>query len=250
MSRIAILKSAVMFALAAFLLSQVSCVKLNPSNTPQPLGVSTYPTVAAAGESDTVWWDAVAGATSYNLYYTSDGYDPTTSSASIPVSASYTGYVHTGLDPTLIYTYAVQAVGHGRVGDLSEASYGVQPLPMIHATFTFNDYAYDNVGFMYFQVDGNYKPINSTKKFLAGSTDAYGSALFNATIDHDNNWGYSVFEDMDDNGLLSTGDTIWGNNTNPGFYGYIYWSSLVTSSKTFTISFDANSTFDSLPHVY
>jgi hypothetical protein len=212
------------------------------------LGVSSYPSVAPAGESDTVTWDAVPGATSYILYYTSDGSIPTLSSASITVTGA-NWYVHKNLDPTLYYTYAVQAVGHGRSGALSVYSWDVQPLPMIHATIDFNDYYNGNVGFMYFHVDGSsYTPISGTRKTVAGYTDYYGSATFDVTVDHDNYWGYSVFKDMDGSGTLNTGDTVWGNNTNPGYYGFSYWSSLITSSKNFTVSFENK--FDSLPHQY
>jgi hypothetical protein len=252
MSRYAIGKSAALFVLAVFLFTMVSCIKITEpaNNTPQNLATPSYPTIAVAGESDTMRWDAVSGAASYILYYTTDGTYPTTSSASIAVPGGVTYYVHTSLNPTLTYTYALQAVGHGRTSSISTASWGEQPLPMIHATFTFNDYAYGDVGFMYFQVDGSYVPINSTKKTIAGYADAYGSTTFDVTFDHTNYWGYTVFKDMDANGLLSTGDTVWGDNTSPGYCGFLYWSSVFTSSKTFTTAFDSDSVFLTPPHVY
>jgi hypothetical protein len=249
MSRSAILRSLATFVLCASLLPLATCVKVTTPNS-TTLGVSAFPSTFAAGESDTVTWDAVPGAVSYNLYYTTDGSDPTSYSPYISVSGG-TMYVHTNLDPALTYTYSVQAIGRGKAGELSESSYGVQPLPMIHATITFDNYAYGDVGFSYFQVDGStYIPITSTKKTYAGTTDAYGSASFDVTVDHDNYWGYSTFKDMDYSGTLTTGDTVWGNVTLAGHYGYIYWASLLTSSKTLTISFGGNTTFDSLPHVY
>jgi hypothetical protein len=249
MSRFATLKSVAVFVLCAVLLQPATCVRVT-TPTPISVGVSSYPSSSPAGESDTVWWDAVPGAVSYNLYYTTDGTDPTSNSTYISLSGG-TLFVHTGLNPALTYTYSVQAVGRSSAGLLSDPSYGVQPLPMLHATITFNDYANSDVGFMFFQVDGSsYAPIAGTKQTLAATTDDNGNATFNVTVDHENYWGYSTFKDMDYSGTLTAGDTVWGNVTLAGHYGYIYWTSLLTSSKNIAISFDANTTFDSLPHVY
>jgi hypothetical protein len=243
--------SAILVIPVLVLLTGFDCTTTNQPTTPSSLVPPSYPSTAAAGESDTVWWDAVQGATSYKLYYTTDGSDPTSSSPSISVGSA-TVWIHTGLDPTLTYTYAVQAIGGGRVSDLSESSYGVQPLPMIHATITYDNYANADVGFMYFLIgidaNNNYVPTAGTRRTVTGYTDGYGSATFNVTVDHDNLWGYSTFEDMDGNGQLSTGDVVWGNVTATGHYGYFYWTSQLTSSKTFSKSFEA--AFDSLPHVY
>lgn len=251
MSRFTNSYRAAAFVMAAFLLPFVSCIKVNqPSNNTPTLYPPSYPSTAPAGESDTIRWDAVKGALSYVLYYSTDGSSPTTHSASIQLTGD-TVYVHTGLDPALTYTYSVQVMGRGTISDLSESSWGVQPLPMIHATCTFDNYPNSNVGFIFFQVDGStYVPITSTRRTIPASTDGFGSATFNVTVDHDNYWGYSIFKDMNYDGQLSAGDTVWGNNTSPGRYGYYYWKTQFTSSKTFTISFDSNTVFDSLPHVF
>lgn len=248
MRRVILHSMPAVLALSALFYFQVSCIKL-PSTTSTNPGLATpyYPSTAAAGESDTVWWDRIRGATSYQLFYTSDGTIPTLSSAYISAGAE-TSYVHTGLDPTLTYTYAVRAMASGKSSDLSVESWGVQPLPMIHATINFNDYAYDNMGFIYFQVNSSYVPITSSFRTVPAMTDAYSSASFNVTLDHDNLWGYSVFKDMDYNGVLSTGDTVWGNDTTPGHYGFVYWLASITTSKTFSKSFDT--TFATHPHVY
>ncbi len=243
--------SAILVVPLLFFLMDVNCTVTSQPTTPTSLATPSYPYTAAAGESDTVSWDLVQGATSYTLYYTTDESFPTLSSPRISVGAA-TVFVHKSLDPTLTYTYCVQAAGGGRVSDLSDESYGVQPLPMIHATITFDSYADADVGFMYFLIgidtNGNYVPTAGTRRTVAGFTDGYGSATFNVTVDHDNLWGYSTFEDLDGNGLLSTGDMVWGNDTSAGHYGYFYWTSQFTSSKTFSKSFDE--AFASLPHVY
>jgi hypothetical protein len=75
-----------------------------------------------------------------------------------------------------------------------------------------------------------------------------GGSLRSASNDRDNFWGYSAFKDVDGSGTLTTGDTAWGNNVKTGSCGYFYWSSVFTSSKTLTKSFET--AFDSLPHVY
>jgi hypothetical protein len=229
------------------LLSGSSCTINNQQTGPSSLQTPSYPSTAAAGEADTVWWNRVPGASVYKLYYTSDGTDPTPSSPNIAVGAE-TSYVHQYLDPTLTYTYSVQATGGGRASVLSESSWPVQPLPMIHATITFANYTYENVGFMTFKVDGNYAPISGTFKTVAGTTDAYGDVTFDMTADHDSYWGFSTFKDLDGNGVLSTGDTVWGNVTSAGRYGTFYWKSPFTSSKTISESFET--AFDSLPHMY
>jgi len=224
-----------------------NCTINNQQTGPSSLQTPSYPSTAAAGEADTVWWNRVSGASVYKLYYTSDGTDPTPSSPNIAVGAE-TSYVHRNLDPTLTYTYSVQASGGGRVSDISGSSWGVQPLPMIHATITFTNYTYKNVGFMTFKVDNNYAPISGTRKTVAGTTDGYGDVTFDMTADHDSLWGYSTFKDIDGNGVLSSGDTVWGNVTSPGYYGYFYWKSTLDSSKTFSKTFET--AFDSLPHMY
>jgi hypothetical protein len=58
-----------------------------------------------------VAFDAVSGASSYNLYWTSDGTDPT--KASTKIAGVTSPYIHSSLTATLTYKYAVTAVVSG-----------------------------------------------------------------------------------------------------------------------------------------
>jgi hypothetical protein len=98
---------------------------------PVPLGVTA---VAASGQV-TISWNASAGATSYNIYWSSAS-PATLASAKIAVATS--PYVHTPLTNGLIYYYAVTAVNSA--GE-SALSVGVSATP-VSAPFTLSGTVY------------------------------------------------------------------------------------------------------------
>lgn len=202
------------------------------------------PTVAAGGESLTVSWGAVSGATSYAVYYTSDGSTPVdTSSAQQSITA--TSYAFTGLDAAKAYKFSIQAIAGSKSSALSAASDGVSPLPMLHMTISFNNYANSPaaVGFFTTSSDGT---RSSAIAYLAGTTSASGGIAFDVPIDRTNCWGYTVFKDTDSSKTVTTGDIVWGDSP-AGYFNYLYYSTAHDQSATFTVDWD---TRVSTNHVY
>lgn len=98
---------------------------INPLVLSPPQGMTIYAHV----EEIQLYWYAY-GAKSYNIFWTDDGSDPTTSSNKIPVQED--SYTHTNLNPSKTYSYRVQAVNGPFTSDLSEmvsASPELSPLP-------------------------------------------------------------------------------------------------------------------------
>lgn len=90
--------------------SNVATVTLAPA-------APAAPTVAAGLGETTVTWATTAGATSYNLYWsTSAGVTPATGTK---IEAAVSPYVHTGLTPGLAYYYVVTGVNAGGEGAAS-----------------------------------------------------------------------------------------------------------------------------------
>jgi len=92
--------------------------------TPAAAAPAAPATSVTAGDGqNTVTWGAVSGATSYNIYWTSDGSTPTLSSTKITGATS--PYVHSGRTNGVTYKYAATAVNAVGESALSEVKTGV-----------------------------------------------------------------------------------------------------------------------------
>jgi formylglycine-generating enzyme required for sulfatase activity len=76
---------------------------------PTPPAAPAHLAVTPGSGQNTISWDAVANATSYNLYWTSDGSNPLHGSG-LEIAGATSPYVHTGLTLWITYRYVVTAV--------------------------------------------------------------------------------------------------------------------------------------------
>lgn len=90
--------------------------------------------VVAADTQMTVSWNAVAGATSYNLYFTSDGSTPTKNSTKLTGVTS--PYAHSGRTNEVTYKYVATAVGSTGESAESAVASGVFVPGLFLDTFT------------------------------------------------------------------------------------------------------------------
>lgn len=111
--------TAYFYAVTALDANGESVLSLEVSATPQvpAPGVPQNLTVQGGYESTTVSWDAVAGAASYNLYWSTDA--GVTPANGTKVAGAASPYIHAGLAGDTPYYYVVTAVGAGGEGEPS-----------------------------------------------------------------------------------------------------------------------------------
>ncbi len=89
----------------------------NSTTTPAPLAAPTNVTIQAGDAQATLSWDAVAGATSYTIFWNTTG---SVTAVDTAIADATTPYTHTGLTNGMTSYYAVAAVNAAGLGDLSQ----------------------------------------------------------------------------------------------------------------------------------
>ncbi|MBU0927410.1 MAG: hypothetical protein KKA67_06650 [Spirochaetes bacterium] len=102
----------IIYLITAISLSSIVLGCPNPlDNTPEPPSAPENLGVEGGDARVTVSWSSVVGATSYNLYWSTDsGVTPVTGTKLAGVAS---GYVHTGLTNGTTYYYVATAIGEG-----------------------------------------------------------------------------------------------------------------------------------------
>lgn len=236
------MKTVLKVILAVGLLAALTSCELFGSKP--ELAVPAQLTITAKGEAMTISWAAVADATGYDLYFTDDGTSPNFNSTAIPNVTS--PYSHLDLDETKTYKYLLRARADGFTSSTSPLSEGYRPLPMMHVTITAAGYA--NQPLLLVMLDVPYNPdtvalnvgeeINFTE-IVTGTTDSDGVCVLSGTRSYTTYTGFTIVKDLDNDGSMSTGDTVWGDG-GPGSYGYLFWKSYPENSYTITNNWDTD----------
>lgn len=230
----------------------VSCDTGSNPDTKEPNAALATPvlTVVSGVETVTVSWAAVPNATKYTLYYTKDGSVPvTTATGSFNVEVTglskeiITGY--TDSDKTYRFILVAEAPKYDTAK--SAVTAGNKPIIKITITAKFGDtYKNTKVGGKFLTMDWTgavgEKPTNvELLEYVALTTDENGSAIFTTGQSVPGKYyGCAFFIDMDEDGKMSTGDTVAGPG-NPGEYSYSWWDSKDdTKSWTATIDWNVN----------
>ncbi len=227
----------VVVLMMSFLLILSSCDFLGSIFQPKtpPEAPSSISAVADVEEID-VSWTASEGAESYNLYYTSDGTNPTLESKKVS-PGNVTNYSLSDLTwsaSALTYTFAVTAVGEGGESDLSPISSKVRPIPTIEVRLT-GGTPNKKMLLKVFKIEnGGDNDILDDKTYKGFETDASGDVILKAPFDRDYLVGFSLIYDEDNSGDLSTNDIVHGSGENTALYGYTYFTDL--KDKSFYIA--------------
>jgi len=215
----------------------VSCDLLEPK---PPLDAFGDVTITPHGRSIELDWPDIIGATSYDIFFTSNGSVPDNASEKVTVTESE--YMHTGLDETLTYKYFVRANAVGFASSTSATSSGTLPLPVVTCNITFAGYANQSVLLRIFDVP--YDPVSDTVtgypvvvEQVVGNTDSSGNVTLTGGFSKTAYLGFSVIKDIDNSGTLTSGDGVWGDG-GTGEYSYILWRSFKTISFTCLVDWD------------
>ncbi|MGL1891574.1 MAG: hypothetical protein OCD02_08105 [Spirochaetaceae bacterium] len=230
------------------LLAIVSCDNLGGN---EDLGSMGAVTVVEGGECLDLSWSAVANAQSYNIFYTSDGTEPTTSSSF--VETTETSYTDDSLDETLTYRYMVQATASDYNSSSSDATDGNMPMIMLTVGGDFTGHPNKQLLVVFFEVpyvlasDSIVGDLVESTIFVIPTSSSV-SVSVTAAFDRTKYFGYTYCVDEDNDGTISTGDIVMGSGANgSSSHTFVYYEVLLTQSYTLTRDFDE---FSGAEHTY
>ena len=203
--------SVLFVVLAGALIAFAGCDSLSgpSSSSAETIPGPEAPGVAIGSEAMLVSWPAVAGATEYSLLYTDDG-SSVGGGAGVVYTGSGTTFIHSDLDSSRSYRYALRVRTAEGLSGIGESSDSAQPNPVIRLNATFAGMGNTKVGAGFLRTETNDTGTVLQYVWRGATTDGTGFAQIQFDAVRGNWYGITLFVDVAENGILNEGDTVWG----------------------------------------